>query len=79
MSLLCVGAPVVDVGVGEARGPHHDSAEACRVVVLVDEFGELVRRDVVRLAARAAVGCEGGSWHADAARAMSAGGLEFWI
>lgn len=67
MGLLRVRAPVVDVGVGEPGGPHHDAPEALRGPVLGDELGQLAGGGVVRLAAGGAVGREGGGRDADAA------------
>lgn len=58
MSLLSVGAAVVDVGVREASAPHHNSSKSSVALVLGDEGGELIGGDVVDLSGRRAVGGE---------------------
>ncbi len=65
MGLLSVGAAVHDVGVGEARAPHHDTAKAGMALVFTHKAGQLVGCDVVRRAARSTVSRQGGCGHAD--------------
>ena len=56
MSLLGVGAAVIDIGVRETSAPHHDASERRIALVLFDELGELVGGNVVGFTAWAAIG-----------------------
>lgn len=63
--LLGVSATIVDIGVGEGGGPHHDSAEGRVAAVVANQSCQRAWLEVVLSTAGRAGGAIGGSRHTD--------------